>query len=183
MLDYSVSAQTNNLTGLTLYYPKLQYQGQMSTADFCQHLADHGSVYSKGDYLAMISNAASCIKELALEGYRINMGDFGVFYISISSEGAETYSDFTTTLIKSAKIKVSQSDEFKDVLEDCSFNKVITRAQQAAAIELAAAGEDITSYVDTGSDTESSTDTNEDNTADDNTEDGDDVNDTDSGLA
>ena len=31
MLDYSVSAQTNNLTEPTLYYPKLQYQGQMST--------------------------------------------------------------------------------------------------------------------------------------------------------
>ena len=182
MLDYSVSAQSNNLTGLTLYYPKLQYQGQMSTADFCQHLADHGSVYSKGDYLAMISNAAACIKELALEGYRINMGDFGVFYVSISSEGAESYSDFATTLIKSAKIKVAQSDEFKDVLDDCSFNKVITRAQQAAAITLAASGEDITSYVDTGSDTSSSTDT-EDNTADDSTESGDDINDTDSGLA
>ena len=41
MLDYSVSAQTHSLTGLTPYYPKLLYQGQMTTADFCQHLADH----------------------------------------------------------------------------------------------------------------------------------------------
>ena len=169
MLDYSVSAQTNSLTGLTLYYPKLQYRGQMSTADFCQHLADHGSVYSKGDYLAMISNAASCIKELALEGYRINMGDFGVFYIGISSEGAESYSDFTVDLIKSAKIKVRTSDEFNDVLDDCSFSKVVTRAQQAEALAAAAAG------------TSTSTD-DDDNSADDDTESGDDTNDSTSEL-
>ena len=156
MLDYSVSAKTNSITGNTLYYPKLQYQGQMSTADFCQHLADHGSVYSKGDYLAMISNAAQCIKELALEGYRINMGDFGIFYVSISSEGAETYADFSVDLIKSAKINVRRSDEFADVLDDCSFAKVITRAQQAEAIAAAAAGT-----------TSSSDDTDEDTTSDD----------------
>ena len=145
MLDYSVSAQTNNITQTTLYYPKLQYQGQMSTNDFCQHLADHGSVYSKGDYLAMISNAAACIKELALEGYRINMGDFGVFYIAISSEGAETYSDFSVDLIKSAKVATRTSSAFADVLEDCNFAKVITRAQQAEAIAAAAAGSTSTS--------------------------------------
>ena len=159
MLDYSVSAQTNSLTGLTLYYPKLQYQGQMSTADFCQHLADHGSVYSRGDYLAMISNAASCIKELALEGYRINMGDFGVFYVGISSEGAESYSDFTTDLIKSAKIKVRTSDEFNDVLDDCTFSKVVTRAQQAEAIAALASA---SATLDTSDTVSSQTDTDDD---------------------
>ena len=137
MINYSISQRYStpgDSTSTQLYYATAQAAEVMEFDDFCKHIATHGSVYSRADVAAIISQAVDCLRELVLNGKRITLGDLGTFYARIKSTGEEDPNDFTSTNITDVSMGWAPGDEFDNLLDDAEFQLVTTKSQQAAVV-------------------------------------------------
>ena len=66
----------------------------MSYQQLCKHISEHNSVYGEDVCLGVANKLQKCILEQLLEGKKVQFGDLGVFYLSVTSDGAETESDY-----------------------------------------------------------------------------------------
>ena len=84
MLDYSVAMLRNPLheNDPQKAYAFLQTRATLSIDEIADHMVTHGCQYDRGDIIAILIKLVSCSKELMLDGYRIQFGDLGQFYLS-----------------------------------------------------------------------------------------------------
>lgn len=135
MINYSVALKNNrgkdSATYPTKAYATAQIDEVYSLDKFAKHIADHGSVYGRGDIYAVLIQAVECLKELILQGKKISLGDLGAFYPTISSVGANTKADFTASNIKKLTVGWTKGSELKNMKDEATFQYVATRAVQA----------------------------------------------------
>lgn len=135
MINYSVALKNNrgkdSATYPTKAYATAQFDEVYSLDKFAKHIADHGSVYGRGDIYAVLIQAVECLKELILQGKKISLGDLGAFYPTISSVGANTKADFTASNIKKLTVGWTKGSELKNMKDEATFQYVATRAVQA----------------------------------------------------
>lgn len=95
-INYSLSARKNpqKQDEPAKYYATAQSNGTIPFQEFCEHVASHGCVYSKGDVQAVTEKVINCLKEKLLEGYQVDLGDLGKFSVSLSSRGASEVETF-----------------------------------------------------------------------------------------
>ena len=149
-IDYSIAKMRNPMRpeDAEKWYAFLQYRGTLDIKEIASHIASHGCVYDKADIAAIITKLVDCSKELMLEGYRLQLGDFGKLYLTCSSNAAETSEDFTSTNIRSLNVKFQASDEFEDILRKAVFNNVASRKGQEAVKAAEKAGETVVNLAD-----------------------------------
>ena len=109
MIDYSVYMMKNQMKPEepAKAYAKNQVREIWDLNKFSKHIASHHSGYSRGIVKAILSDMCDCMVEQLLNGNKIKLGEFGVFSISISCEGAESLEKFTAENIKNVNIKFS----------------------------------------------------------------------------
>ena len=134
MIKYSISPKYGYDVDTPRYGANAQYTDIMDINEFSQHIANHGSVYGRADVQAVLIQMVDCLRELLLEGYRIKMGDLGTFYIGLKSETTATKEAFTANNITAVNTHLRLGDTFKDMIDDASFEYVLTRDEQAAAL-------------------------------------------------
>jgi len=79
---------------------------------------------------------------MLLEGKRIEMGDLGVFSISIQSRGAENLETFNPAIhIEQLNVNWTPGDRFRNLLEDAVFNLVPSRRAARILLKSIKAGE------------------------------------------
>lgn len=122
-------------------YAKPQMSELMSFDKFVRHIADHNGVYTRGTVKGVISDMCECLVEMLLEGKKVQLGDLGSFWVSLSSEGAETMEAFTAQNIKSVNILFTPGANFENLVARAVFNPVSSRAAQAATLRAEKAGE------------------------------------------
>ena len=133
-INYSLSARVANPSEQEIekkIYATAQYNEVINLNDLAAHIASHGSPFSKGVILGILIDTVGCIRENLLLGNKVQLGDMGAFYITLSSEGIAKAEDFTASLIKGVNVRWSPSSEFKDLLNEASFRQVATRELQA----------------------------------------------------
>ena len=88
-LELNVSKNTNEAIAGTYgkYYSRVEYKGTMDIKALAKHMAEHTTSFSKGEILGMLTDMASCIKELVLMGFVIKIDDLGLFKASVDSNG------------------------------------------------------------------------------------------------
>lgn len=69
-------------------YAKSQYTNILTLDKFAGHIASHGSKYNRADIYAVLMQTVDCMREMLLEGKRIEMGDLGVFNLVPSRRAA-----------------------------------------------------------------------------------------------
>lgn len=69
------------------------------------------------------------------------MGELGNFWISLSSDGAESIDKFTATNIKAVNIIFTPGSDFENLLNRAEFNVVSSRVAQVALLKAEKAGE------------------------------------------
>lgn len=146
MLDYSVSARVNprEKGAPPRFYASHQTNKIVSLDDFSRHIASHGCVYKRADIAAVLTMAVDCLREMLLNGYKIEMGDLGSFYISFSSEGTLTAKDFNPIHnIKSVNVNWQRGIDFLNMKEDAEFNLVAIRAVQKKVIKAVKNGDEV----------------------------------------
>ncbi len=137
MIDYGVTLMRNPAHDdePKRAYAFLQSRGTLNINEIADHMVSHGCQYDRGDISAIITKLVSCTKELLLDGYRISLGDLGRFYLTCSSLGAASLSEFSRANIQSIKVNFGASKQFADIVQRASLHKVPTRRAANATLE------------------------------------------------
>lgn len=142
MIDYSVYLQPSpqDETAAPKAYAKAQMRENMSFSDFVNHIASHNGVFSRGTVKGVLSDAVSCLVEQLLEGKKVQLGELGNFWISLTSNGAETMESFSTSNIKEVNIIFTPGGDFQNLRSRATFNVVASRVAQAATLKAEKSG-------------------------------------------
>lgn len=145
MIDYSVSSRPNPMDreANPKYYATAQLKGVIDINRFAKHIASHGSVYKRADISAVLTMAVDCLKEMLLEGYKVQLGDLGNFYVSLSSEGANLPQEFNPNIhVKEVKVNWERGTDFYNLKNETEFNLVAIRAIQKKVLAALKNGEE-----------------------------------------
>ena len=151
MLDYSVSARYNPMekNEPAKYYASAQTNSVMNLNQFAKHIATHGSVYRRADIAAVLTMAVDCLREMLLNGTKVQLGDLGNFYVTFSSEGALTANEFNPDIhIKKVNVNWERGLDFLNLKEDATFNQVAIRSVQKKVLKAVKNGESTVTIVD-----------------------------------
>lgn len=151
MIDYSVSARINprDKEAAPKFYASAQTNKVVSLDEFSKHIASHGCVYKRADISAVLTMAVDCLREMLLNGFKIELGDLGSFYISLSSEGTLTAKDFNPIHhIKAVNVNWERGVEFIDLKEVAEFNPVAIRAVQKKVMKAVKNGDSTVTIID-----------------------------------
>ena len=134
MINYSVYMFANPIDSSKpdKAYAKAQVKEVMSFRDFVSHIAEHGG-YKRGQVKGVLSDMCSCLVEQLLEGKKVMLDELGNFWLSLSSEGAESCEAFNAKNITGVNIE--------NLLSRATFNPVPSRSLQNAAIKAEKKGE------------------------------------------
>lgn len=92
--------------------------------------------------MAVLIQTVDCLKEVLMNGDKVNLGDLGSFYLTLNCDGADSYKEFTANNIKSVNIRFTPGPEFADMKDEASYRHVGTRKQQAQNIQAEDTDED-----------------------------------------
>ena len=142
MIDYSVYKQPNPMdeTAAPKAYAKAQMRENMSFSDFVNHIASHNGSFSRGTVKGVLSDAVSCLVEQLLNGNKVQLGELGNFWISLTSIGADTLESFSASNIKAVNIVFTPGEDFENLRGRATFNLVASRVAQAATLKAEKAG-------------------------------------------
>lgn len=137
MINYSVYKQPNpsDETAEPKAYAKAQMTELIPFDALVAHLADHNGVFSRGTVKGVIADACSCIVELLLDGKKVQFGELGDFWISLSSNGTDAIESFSSKNIKAVNIIFTPGEDFENLVGRAKFNLVSSRVAQAATLK------------------------------------------------
>jgi DNA-binding protein, histone-like, putative len=81
------------------------------------------SSLTRGDVMNVIENMVDEIPKYLIEGYSVNLNNFGTLRLSLSSEGVAEPDTFTAENIKNMRVVFTPSPEFKNALHGIHFEK------------------------------------------------------------
>ena len=142
MINYSVYMFANPIDSSKpdKAYAKAQVKEVMSFRDFVNHISEHGG-YKRGQVKGVLSDMCSCLVEQLLEGKKVMLDELGNFWLSLSSEGAESCETFSAKNITGVNIIFTPGEDFENLLSRATFNPVPSRSLQNAAIKAEKKGE------------------------------------------
>ena len=115
-------------------YAFIQLTGNVDINELAQHIIDHGSNFSKGTVVGVITDLVTCTKELLSQGYKVCLGDLGSFEPSLSSQGAKTKDEFTDANIKTVNVIFTKGYDLENLRRNVSLQRTSSRKAQAAAL-------------------------------------------------
>ena len=121
-------------------YAKAQMRELMSFSKFVEYIATHNGVFSRGTVRGVIIDMCECLVEMLLDGKKVQMGELGNFWISLSSDGADKLEDFSASNIKAVNIVFTPGSDFESLIGRALFNSVCSRTAQAATLKAEKAG-------------------------------------------
>ena len=120
----------------TKAYGTAQVHEILSFDQFCKHIADHNSPFSKGTVKGILTDAVACLKEQLLAGNKVKLGDLGDFHVELATKGAKTTDDFNADYIKAVNVRWTPGKDFQNLRSEATFQLVASREAQADAIEV-----------------------------------------------
>ena len=137
MIEYSIYMMGNPIKPeeAPKAYAKNQVREIWDLNKFCKHIASHNAGYSRGMVKAILSDMCDCLVEQLLNGNKIKLGEFGIFSLSISCEGAESLDKFTEDNIKEVNIHFNPGVDLVNLRPKAEFSLVASRAAQAAVLK------------------------------------------------
>ena len=142
-IDYSVQMRKNpmNDNDPERAYPTLQYAGTVKLEQLASHITAHGSPYTRDMIIGVVTAVVDCIREHVTRGFKVELSDLGTFKLSINSKGAESLETFNpTSNITDAYVEYEPGGYFVDLKNEITFNQVVNRTIQGAAMKAFKAG-------------------------------------------
>jgi len=137
MINYSLGLRKSNPSEKNSemkVYANAQSTEVIDIQKLAKHIQVHGSPYTRDIIVGVLTKAVDCIREQLLEGKKVNLGEMGSFYCTISSEGVDSADEFNPSAhIKGVNVRWDRGSEFSDLLAEAEFEYVMTRDEQAKA--------------------------------------------------
>ena len=105
------------------YYAQAQARGDISLRDMAERIQASCTVH-KSDVYAVLVALEDVVAEAIQNGEIVRLGDLCTLQVSLSGKGALTEEDYTTDLIKRAKINFRPGLVLSNALASLSFSKV-----------------------------------------------------------
>ena len=114
MLKYKLYKDTRSTSQFKgCWYARVAKRDIITTKQLVEHMAKHGTAYSKGTMWAVITDMIGCIHELILRGQAVKIDDLAIFSIGIESKPAPTVKDFAVrSNIATFKLRVRATGGF-----------------------------------------------------------------------
>jgi predicted histone-like DNA-binding protein len=104
------------------FYASIKASGRVTTRELVETASEMCSLTSS-DLMGAIEIILSIIPKELAKGNIVELGDFGTFWLRISSDGAETAEDFQPDQIKSVLPRFNPGTQFKWLLKKMRFSK------------------------------------------------------------
>lgn len=104
------------------FYAHAKSTGDINLKQLSKDISARSTVNSSDTLAVLDSLIQQLVKELEA-GRIVRLGDFGSFQISISSEGAETADQFTSSMIKGSRIIFRPGSDLRDMLATVTYHK------------------------------------------------------------
>jgi len=106
------------------HYGVAQSAGEIGLMDLAKKISKSTTI-GVPDVYAVIMAMLIDIPENLLEGKLVKLGEFGTFRLTVSSEGADSAEEYSTTLIKKANLNFRAGKAITDALSSAVFKKVV----------------------------------------------------------
>ena len=108
------------------WFPRVVSEETIGLEELADHMASHNTPYSKGAILGMLTDAATCTKELLLLGKNVKFADIAIFSLGlIVKEGAETKDDFSVAKnIAGLRLRARATGELKTKNLDTTIKRI-----------------------------------------------------------
>ena len=93
---------------------------QVTEKEVGKRIADETTLNPKEAEMA-ISQLLKVLKAELLAGNTVKLGDWGTFYLTVNSNGAEIEQAVTASLIKQVNINFLAGDELREALDKAEF--------------------------------------------------------------
>ncbi|MBI5824475.1 MAG: HU family DNA-binding protein [Chloroflexi bacterium] len=104
------------------YYATTKSDGRADTNAIAKSINSISTI-SSADTAAVIEAFLTVVPEKLADGKIVELGDFGTFRVSISSEGAERADDVTARNITDTRVIFTPGKRFKQMLAIIEFQK------------------------------------------------------------
>nr|MCR4581955.1 hypothetical protein [Prevotella sp.] len=75
--------QNNEIGVVGRYYPRIEYKEAMSVADMAKHMHQHGTLFSEGTILGILTDFVRCTREMVLMGNTVKVDNLCIFKASV----------------------------------------------------------------------------------------------------
>ena len=127
--------------GKQMYHPTAQLSGTIDLPKLAQHMSEHDSKYNEGDIYAVLVQAVKCIKEFAVQGVKVRLGDLGEFVPKIKSTSQTSNEDVSAADISRVTLRWTPGERTKNFVAECDFEQVATRKNQALLLQAEKSGQ------------------------------------------
>ncbi|WP_423127148.1 HU family DNA-binding protein [Gaoshiqia sp. Z1-71] len=107
--------------GARKWYISPKRIGQKSVKEIAEALAKNTTL-SRGEASLVIDELQSVILSTLLDGYTVQMGDWGTFQLTVNSEGTDTEAESSPDKIKGVNIRFRPGKEMKEAIAKASFS-------------------------------------------------------------
>ena len=123
-INYSLTQRVNlkDATAPRKFYAIAKSSGEETVRQLATEISKRSGL-SSSDVFAVIEAFIDLIPERIAEGKIVRLGEFGSFYLTISSEGVETAEAFTSSLIKGNSLKFRPGKIVQNTLNDIEYFK------------------------------------------------------------
>lgn len=105
------------------YYARITGRTKFDIHNVCKDLSLI-STLSDADIIAVVYGFLDRLPDYLINGYNVQLGDFGTFSLSLSSEAAESEEKLTSRNIKKVNIHFRPGVRFKKAVSNPKFVKV-----------------------------------------------------------
>ena len=105
------------------YYAQAQARGDVSLRDMAERIQSSCTVH-KSDVYAVLVALEDVVADAIQNGEIVRLGDLCTLQVSLSGKGALTEEDYTTDLIKRAKINFRPGKVLANALTSMNYSKV-----------------------------------------------------------
>ncbi len=133
-INYCKCMAHNFTTGKKKIYAVAQYTTLVTLDDFARHIAAHNSIFDRATVQGVLTKATECIREMLLDGKKIQLGCLGDIYLTLHSETAEVSTDFTAANIKKVEVKLKPGEDLKNLISVAKFNLVDARTLRRGGV-------------------------------------------------
>lgn len=105
------------------YYATVRSNGRIDTHGVARDINKMSTV-SSVDTAAVLEAFMNVVPDQLADGKIVELGDFGTFRVSVSSEGAEMPEDVTTRSITDVRVLFQPGKRFKKLINSTEFEKI-----------------------------------------------------------
>ena len=111
-------------------YATAQRRETVTLEKLANHIASHNSVYSRGVIVGLLMDFERCVLEELKNGNRVDLGELGAFFVTLSGRGADSAEEFSTDLIDHINVRWRCSKSMDVAMQRTHLHEVINRAAQ-----------------------------------------------------